>query len=535
MAVLSDGRNIWGLGFIVVLGIYLFVFRSPRIRRNGVPLRKPPNTLPLAGNGLVFLQDRQKLFSWFVECERLFGRETFQIAVPTLHPGIVINDPKVLDYVFKNEGMFSKGDFVKQRSWDLFGDGIINADGELWKAQRKAGLHFLNVPNLRVLTDVALPRYLGRSVRYLEDKAKEGGIVDLQLVFHEVTSMLMGKMAYDMEMRADDDFTQAFEHASGCVTERFQNPLWFFTEMLTGAKLRESISIVRRFGMSIVNNAVQDGKFQQSSDPIEETEENEGAIEAEQKDELGEVSGSLIQSLLTTLGSAQQQHKLVADAALTYLTAGRDTTAQALTWCMYLLMRNPTCIDKIREEAQALLGPQELQLDDTSTAIFSPTSLPYTMAVFYETLRIYPPIPFEIRECEQATTLPDGTVLPRKSIVVWSLWAMNRSQHTWGDDADVFRPERWLTEDGKLTTRSASEFPVFYGGPRTCLGKRMAEIIVTQVVAALVVLFDFTPAYEGERVSKTSLTLPMKDGLPCRVHIRDQVGNGTKREEQSKV
>ncbi|KAI1814899.1 cytochrome P450 [Poronia punctata] len=511
MGILANGPGLWFLGAIGVFLIYQFVFRSPRIRRNGVPLRKPPNTLPLVGNGLLFLQDRQKLFSWFVKCERMFGRETFQIKVPTLHPGIVINDPENLDYVFKNEGMFSKGDFVRKRSWDLFGDGIINADGELWKAQRKAGLHFLNVPNLRVLTDIALPKYLSRSVDYLKARAKEGGAVDLQFVFHEVTSLLMGKMAYDMEMHADDDFTTAFEHASGVVTERFQNPLWFVTELVTGARFRKSVAIVRKFGMAIVNNAVQEDSKQTS--PLPEDDDDDDDDNADQ-DELSEVSGSLIQSLLEALGA---QHKLVADAALTYLTAGRDTTAQALTWCLYLLMQNRSAMDKVRQEAQVLL-----QDADTSTAVFAPASMPYTMAVFYETVRLYPPIPFEIRQCEQATTLPDGTFLPEKAIVVWSLWAMNRSRITWGEDADVFRPERWLTEDGKLTAKSASEFPVFYGGSRTCLGKRMAEIIATQVVATVALSFDFKPAYEGERVSKISLTLPMKGGLPCYVYDRDE-------------
>jgi hypothetical protein len=83
--------------------------------------RRPPNTLPLVGNGILFLQARHKLFSWFVKCERLFGFETFQIYVPSLPPGVVINDPKNLEYVFKNEGIFAKGDFFKRRSWDLFG------------------------------------------------------------------------------------------------------------------------------------------------------------------------------------------------------------------------------------------------------------------------------------------------------------------------------------------------------------------------------------------------------------------------------
>ncbi|GAW21909.1 hypothetical protein ANO14919_114360 [Xylariales sp. No.14919] len=514
MTVLLGGNGLLGLVPICVLVIYYFLLRAPSIRRNGIPLRKPPNTLPIAGNGLLFLQDREKLFSWFVKCERYFGLETFQITVPTLHPGVVINDPSNLDYVFKHEGIFAKGDFVKQRSRDLFGDGIINADGELWKAQRKAGSHFLNTSNLRVLTDVALPRYLNRSIENLGERAKNGEIVDLQLAFHDITSLLMGKMAYDMEMHADDDFTVAFEHASGVVTGRFQNPLWFITEIFTGFGFRKSLATVRRFGLGIVDNAI-DG-HRKSTESLAQPDDVNG-------NRLDKVSGSLIQSLLASLGSRQ---KLVADAALTYLTAGRDTTAQALTWCLYLLMRHNFAMERIRDEAQGLLKTKGLDIQqpgsdgDTSSANFAPTFLPYTMAVFYETLRLYPPIPFEIRECEQATTLPDGTFLPEKAIIVWSLWAMNRSRITWGEDADVFNPERWLTEDGKLITKSASEFPVFYGGPRTCLGRRMAEIIATQVIATMALAFDFTPAYEGERVSKTSLTLPMRDGLPCYVKNR---------------
>lgn len=84
--------------------------------------RKPPNTLPLVGNGLLFLQAREKLFSWFVKCERLFGLETFELYVPSLPPGVVINDPRNLDFVFKNEGIFAKGQFMKKPLWDLFGE-----------------------------------------------------------------------------------------------------------------------------------------------------------------------------------------------------------------------------------------------------------------------------------------------------------------------------------------------------------------------------------------------------------------------------
>lgn len=69
----------------------------------------------------MFLQARHKLFHWFTRCERQFGFETFEISVPSLPPGVVINDPKNLDYVLKNDDLFNKGEFFRRRSWDLFG------------------------------------------------------------------------------------------------------------------------------------------------------------------------------------------------------------------------------------------------------------------------------------------------------------------------------------------------------------------------------------------------------------------------------
>ena len=81
------------------------------------------------------------------------------------------------------------------------GNGIINADGDLWKVQRKAGLHFLNNANLKVLTDEALPQYIDENVGILE-KMEEESTVDLEEIFHELTTQLMGQMAYNVRFTA---------------------------------------------------------------------------------------------------------------------------------------------------------------------------------------------------------------------------------------------------------------------------------------------------------------------------------------------
>jgi len=77
------------------------------------------------------------------------------------------------------------------------GNGIINSDGELWKLQRKAGLEFLNKSNMQILTDVALPKYLDSTVTDL-NLTPSGELVDLEAIFLELTTQLMGRMAYNV-------------------------------------------------------------------------------------------------------------------------------------------------------------------------------------------------------------------------------------------------------------------------------------------------------------------------------------------------
>ena len=198
-------------------------------------------------------------------------------------------------------------------------------------------------------------------------------------------------------------------------------------------------------------------------------------------------------------------------------------------------MRHPKHTHNIRTELQTTFSnsdpsqPLPLSFDTVQAS-----SLPYTMAVFNETIRLYPPVPFELKECTAPTTFPDGTWLPKGTVVLWVPWSLGRSALIWGEDSTEFKPQRWLqyTDDGKppaLMTKTAYEFPVFNAGPRTCLGKRMAELLAVYVIASLVWEYDFEEIMDlkrggcgvgKDRISENSLTLPMKGGLPCLVRRR---------------
>ena len=314
-------------------------------------------------------------------------------------------------------------------------------------------------------------------------------------------------------------FSKAFDFASGAIGDRFQNPFWKVKEFFFGSAIRNAVQEVKEFGASIVSTAVQ--KRCTAHDHKESQKvQNEMVPQT-----------NLINALLDNIAD----HQVVADAAMNYLSAGRDTTAQSLTWTFHCLLRNPAIVDSMRLELSALpidaIGKPVL-----SFSAVQATSLPYVAAVFNESLRLYPPVPVELKECTAETIFPDGTALPKGSVVIWAPWAMGRSKVIWGNDADSFCPTRWLDPSSQqVISMSAFEFPVFNGGPRACLGKKMAEILAVYVLGSLIWDYEFlewtgkpssASTYSADRRSQNSLTLPMEGGLPVKVRRRSAQNKG---------
>jgi cytochrome P450 len=215
------------------------------------------------------------------------------------------------------------------------------------------------------------------------------------------------------------------------------------------------------------------------------------------------------------------------------------------------------------DEVKASVHPSEAA-ESTSladlTSSTSPTAYcPYMNAVISEALRLHPPVPLEIHEnvADEAIALPDGTAVYPGEKVVWSPWVMSRSTRIWGEDAEEYRPERWLAPaywdpeakgqplpKDHAARKTAFEFPVFHAGPRSCLGKQLARIELVFALRELMLRFDFSPAWQGSGAKSTDsgsactkdaeddryngtlreigdgLTGPIKDGLPVRVQRR---------------
>lgn len=347
------------------------------IRRDGKRLRRPPGTLPFAGYGLWFLRPRYTLLQWLAHVQDDMGFETFELPVPSLPPAVLVNDPKILEQVLRDTSTFVKGHFFKARSEDLFRNGILNADGELWKVQRKAGLRFLSVSNLEWFIDSILPPLLDNTMARLKTAAESREVVDLQECLLDLTTRFMGKIAYDMDLTSEMSFSKAFELASAETGYRFTNPLWKIKRQVFGTPFAEAVREIHAFGASIVDAARKESQ-QDSTD----------GIGKERSDQFPRVN--LIQSLLNNISSTET----VAAAAMNYLSAGRDTTAQSMTWTIYHLIRNPQALNRLRLSLSAY-SPRDENL--SFKGLKDNQQAPYFSAVFAESLRLSPPIPLEIK------------------------------------------------------------------------------------------------------------------------------------------
>lgn len=95
---------------------------------------------------------------------------------------------------------------------------------------------------------------------------------------------------------------------------------------------------------------------------------------------------------------------------------------------------------------------------------------------------------------------------------------------TWGEDCLEFKPERWISEDGKFVNHDQYRFVAFNAGPRICLGKDLAYLQMKTIAAAVLLRHTLTVAPGHKVEQKMSLTLFMKNGLLVNVHKRDLEG-----------
>jgi benzoate 4-monooxygenase len=182
-------------------------------------------------------------------------------------------------------------------------------------------------------------------------------------------------------------------------------------------------------------------------------------------------------------GNSLGREELTAEA-LTQLIAGSDTTSNTSCALLFYVLKNPHVVPKLQKELDAALPIQGVPSYDQVK------ELSYVDAVIKETMRIHSTSSLGLPRIVvgQGITLQDH-FFPAGTTLSVPAYTIHHSKEVWGADADEFRPERWAKD--ALTDRQKDAFIPFSYGPRSCVGRNIAEMEMVLIVSTVFRNFEF--------------------------------------------
>ncbi len=447
-----------------------------------------PHPEPYTAN--VLLRLRRGLRSWF----GLLNEWDFRVPLGRIdvlgRPLFLVSDPPLVRQLLVDQvDRFPKHPFTLWLLEPLIGRGIFSVNGAEWARQRRLIDQAFQVAQLRQV----LPLMQG-AIQALVQRLElaGGGAVDIEAEMTLVTADVIVRTILSRPLEAAEaaDILRSFQR----YQHRAGRALVLRLLQLPGALLKRYLA---RHAGTI-----------------------RGWIAAVIEERLAAPAGSepprdLLQALLEAqdpeTGSSFSAQELV-DQVCTLFLAGHETSASALGMACYLLAQFPEAQQRLRLEVQAALAGQErpLEFDDLRR-------LPYGTALFNETLRLYPPLSFFIREAAADGALGQSRC-PLGALLAVSPWVIQRHEQHWSDP-NAFRPERFLAGSATVEERAwARDAWLPFGlGPRKCPGAAFALQEALLVLAELVRRQRLLPE-PGHRPDLVGrLTLRSRNGIRLRL------------------
>ncbi|KAI9004477.1 cytochrome P450 [Hyaloraphidium curvatum] len=463
-----------------------------------------PGAIPVFGHTFVLAKYQPILHDLTEEWDEQLGEA---VRLNAWLPGItqqdivVLTNVKDVEFILRDPYTFPKGPEADVLLGDFMGHGIFVSDGDAWKVQRKVTSNIFNVKSFR---DVFSPIFMHDSeivrghLATVAARTKEHPetFIDIQDLLLRSTMDSFVKLSMGSDPgnlgspgRFDPDggyrfpdipFTIAFDGMNRIAVDRSINPLWRISHRLNGTHDRNQRyrRVIREYAQKII-------------DKKRESRAKGGPSKAEgERNDLLDFFMDVKNDDGSDLSDEQLQ-----DTVLAMIIAGRDTTAQTMSWVTYNLSANPKIAAKMRAEMDAVLGPDKNKLPVYADL----ANLKYTLAVFLETLRLWSNVPMNLKTASHPVVLPGtGTTVYPGQRLSFSTFAMGRSKRIWGPDAKEFRPERWIDEQGKLKREDSFKYPAFNAGPRICLGMDMAKQEAMVLMCALFRRFDLQVVREND-------------------------------------
>ncbi len=429
-------------------------FRPPFAKRNAKPLSAIGIIAALARNPV-------ELWSNFhFELPIAMGKTLFGWRA-------VVSDPAAVRRIFLDNVANYRKDAVQLRLLRPgLGTGILTAEGDAWKAQRRALAPLFSprqvaafAPAMHRIARQRAEAIAAMRERAVVDAQEEMGAVALKVLEQTLFSQGLGREASQFQ-RAVSRYFDTFGRI---------DPL----DVLGAPDFLPRIGRIRgREAVAFFNAAIDD---------IVSARRALIASGATPPDDLLTL---LLRAADPETGRGLSEADMRANI-LTFIFAGHETTANALTWTLYLLSQAPDWRARVEAEIDAAFDPD----DETDPG----ERLPVTRAVFEEAMRLYPPAANLVREAISEDWLA-GVRVPAGTIISVSPYVLHRHKTLWADP-DAFDPSRFLPGSRETIDRFA--YLPFGAGPRVCIGQTFAMQEGLIVLAHLLkrLRFDLFPGH----------------------------------------
>lgn len=418
---------------------------------------------------------------------RRYG-DVVQFPIPR-PPSYLVNDPEAVRRVLVANGRNYGKSTIQYRSLSLVtGEGLLVADTPAWRRQRplvQPAFHHETLVGLGPIIDESLRRVFAEW-----DAVPEEGVVDVDASMMTAALEIVGRALFGTDLSTDARrLARATLAALDVVVARARVPItppaWVPTP--GNRRLRAS---VRELDAAVDRMLA----------------ERRTHAEGEPRDML-----DLLLSARDATGDGLDARE-VRDEIVTFIVAGHETVASALSWSWAMLAAHPDIQADLQAESDQVLAGRPVTFDDYAR-------LPYARAVMDEALRMYPPAWLITRRADEADLL-GGHELPPGSLVILSPWLLHRHPAVWRDP-ERFDPTRFL--DGSADRTS---FIPFGAGLRQCIGRDFAYVEGVLMLAALAGRYEVRP-HDGRGVpaADPSVTVRPVGGLPLHVRRRQRLSS----------
>jgi cytochrome P450 len=421
---------------------------------------------------------------FLMDCHHRYGDVVHVRAFPI--ETLILTHPSAVRTVLQDHHRnYWKGSiFTKLKR--IAGEGLVFSDGELWRRQRQLVQPAFRRDRIAALAPMMVA-CCERMLERWEGLAAEGHPVEMTEELSLLTLEIAARALFGTDLGEDRErFRLAIEGGLGYADHLVKH---FVTPPLaipTPANLR-----ARR--------------------AIRAIDEILWKVIAERRRE-GKDRGDLLSMLLASRDAETDESmddRQLRDECTTFIVAGHETTAMALTWAEHLLSLHPESERRLHDEVVGAVGSRLPSLEDLGT-------LSFPRRVFEESMRLYPPVWALARQSYEDDEVGEHRV-PAGTVVTLSPYLTHRHPDFWehpeGFDPDRFRPERCLER------HEFAYFP-FGGGPRRCIGMQFASMEAQLVLAMIHQRFELE-AVPGQRVEPHPvLTLKPRDGVWMRLRRR---------------